>query len=522
MVFGIIMFVLGMIGAITSFVLAMIRTRKIVKNPTSYIDYKSEFKNLLILGGIGTISFTISIGFIYLWAQITPKFYEVLFAVICSLLFYASLFTFYVTFRLHYYRTDIDKTIDKKLFTIYCISIPVGIISLFYSFNGFAEYMTYPLPNGVSFTEGIKYLNPFTSGIAFYAICILCGALLAYAISDHKMYQQYGKHGTLDSTFFIAFPAGIIGARIWYVIGEWKTGGFAENPITIFQIWNGGLTILGGALTGIVVGVLWFMWRNKKYSIWIAVDMVVPTILIAQAIGRLGNFFNVEVHGNPVDAKYFCFLPQIILKNGMFSSENVSLEGTGKIYLPLFLIEALINIGGYFLLSELFGKKLRKYTELGDIAIGYVVFYGLVRVILEPLRDASFNMGEGGYWSWVNSTLFVIVGMLLILFNHLIRYLIRKKKGENKAVSKWEKLCKTLVILISCIGGVFLSCGIVTMTLNKIDLSTVSYNMFNFGVVLLVIGLGVLISVSIPIIYLQEIKSQRSKDTVGGGANEKI
>ena len=157
----------------------------------------------------------------------------------------------------------------------------------------------------------------------------------------------------------------------------------------MFAIWEGGLTILGGAITGIVVGVAWFLWRNKGYNIWLAIDIIVPTILVAQAVGRWGNFFNCEVHGIAMSSEYWKWLPKFILFNSQYSSVSGFAEA-GQIYVPLFFIEFVANLLGYFVLAHLFGVKLRKYTQLGDLAFGYVMWYGMTRVLMEPLRDIIY------------------------------------------------------------------------------------------------------------------------------------
>ena len=506
---GMVLFILFMIVAIMTFVLIVLEVRKTIKGNVAYVDYNRLTKKALLYGGIGTAAFTAALGFIYLWMGVSPKFWEVLFTVICGSLFYSNVFAFYVTFRTHYYLKN-PELIDKRLYRVMMITIPVMILSLFYVFNGFANYMHYPIPNGISFTEGFTYPNTGHSGltIAFYAICILAGAVFVYFLSDHRMYQQYGKHGTIESTFFVAFPAGILGARIWYVIGNWYVDGYNENPIRIFYIWEGGLTILGGAIMGIVVGVLWFMWRNKKLSIWVAVDMIVPTILLAQAIGRLGNFFNIEVHGNPVPISSWSWLPMIIYKNGVYSSSYSHALTDGTFYLPLFLIEGVINVAGYFVISSLFGKLLRKYTELGDLAFGYVAWYGLTRLLLEPLRDVNYNMGSGGYWSWIFSGIFLFAGSLMILGNHIVRYLIRKHKNTPKTTQNTAKSSLITTIIVAAVALVVTVLGAVLMVVSKPDISFLAYNNFNFGIIFLIIGLSIMLYAVCALIYHLEVRKQ--------------
>ena len=502
---GMVLFIIFMLVFVGLTVKVVLDTEGIIRNPIEHLNYKKSLLNILYFTLGAAVSLTLAINFIYLWANISPKAYQLVFAILFTFLFGFSIIAFYVSFRLHYWKVNLPSNIKKILFIVFAVSIPLSIITLFYSFNGFAEYFSYPLVNGLSFTEGFVYKNGFSGGIAFYAICILGGALLSLGLSDHKMYQQYAKHGTLESTFLIAFPAGIIGARLWYVIGNWTRDGFDQDFISIFKIWDGGLTILGGAIMGILVGVLWFRWRNKTLSMWVAADMVIPTILLAQAIGRLGNFFNVEVHGNPVSTQYFAFLPEIFIRNGMYSSSEAALSA-GQMYLPLFFIEAITNVAGYFIISELFGKALRKYTELGDLAIAYIIFYGLVRLTLEPLRSGSYNMGENGYWSWVFSALFVIVGVLLIFVNHLVRHLLRKKKNSQKAPQEWHKNSQITIIVMSVFAGLFIGGGALMMAMNKPVLNALVYNAFNGGVILLTIGVGILMLITVPIIYFFESK----------------
>ena len=506
-VLGLILFIIFMLVAVIGFVKVVLDTRQLLTRPAKFIDWKKTLKTYLFFVLGISISFTISINMIYVWNKITPKIYELLASIFFVFLFISSITLFYISFRLHYYLTDNDKKVDKLLYRIMIISIPVMIITLWYSFNGFANYMTYPLVNALNFAHGFTKPTDSYSGfsIAFYALCILGGAVFVYFLCDHKMYQQYGKHGTLESTFLVAFPAGIIGARIWYVIGNWTVDGFDKEFYRVFFIWEGGLTILGGAITGIVVGVLWFMWRNKKLSIWVAVDMIVPTILLAQAIGRVGNFFNVEVHGNPVPIENWQWLPMIVTKNGTFSSTSPHLTD-GTFYLPLFLIEGFFNVLGYLVLADLFGRVLRKYTELGDLAFGYVLVYGLIRVCLEPLRDSNYNMGEQGYWSWIFSCLFVLFGALGIMGNHLVRYLLRKKKGNIKVNASWKNISLISFISLVAISLICFIVGIVLTTNNKVDFTSLNFDGFNDGVILLTVGSGTLLMAVNPLLFLFEIK----------------
>ena len=481
--------------------------RKLIKSAMIEVDFKGFFSKCALLVGGAVASFlAASFGF-YQWLNASPDAIHIVQLVIGEILFIGGLLTAINCFVVHYYGKNIPEKLDKWLFRIQIIAFVVSAICLFVYTNGLAPYLSYPLVNGISFTEGFVTPKTGSPNIAFYALCIISGAVLVYFVCDHIFYKEYGKHGLLESTFYIAFPAGIIGARIWYVVGNWSVD-FAGQPFwKVFAIWEGGLTILGGAIMGIVVGVLFFMWRNKNLSIWFAVDAIVPTILIAQAVGRWGNFFNCEVHGLLVDDKLFRWLPETIFNNAKYSSTS-SFAPEGQLYVPLFFIECITNLFGYFLIAHVFGKLLGKYHEPGDLCFGYVIWYGLTRVLMEPLRSSDFQMGENGYWSWVWSMIFVFVGTLLIVANHIARLIIKKKKNVYEVKPYDTKLGIISTIAILVIGGALVAVSAFLMSSNKF-VEVVALNKFNVGIILLVLGASVLVTlgISLPILF-ESFKNQ--------------
>lgn len=490
-----VLFIISALVAVVSLGVGIYLVANFIKNIIPKVPFLPLLKRLLIIIGVFSLSFATMMISIHLWAKNNPNGYELTATIIGGLLTALAGSISLFTFLLHYYGKGESKGIselwDKRLFTTLIIAFPIMFLSILFLTEGFAAHMKYPLVNGISFTKG--FVTPDSgesTNIAFYALCILSGAIYVYFICDHKMYLEYGKHGLVESTFLIAFPAGILGARIWYVIGQWNVE-FAHEPFwKVFAIWEGGLTILGGAIMGIVVGVAWFMWRNKGYSIWIAVDLIVPTILIAQAVGRWGNFFNCEVHGVLSSASNWWFLPKFIVNNATYSSTH-GFAPQGQIYVPLFFIECIANLVGYFVLSYVFGKALRKYTQLGDLAFGYVMWYGLTRVLMEPLRDTSFNMGSDGYWSWVWSIVFVVAGALAIALNHLIRYLRKPREVKENYYIGYSAGYLGIGAILIVVGAIMMGQSTFTKTL--------VLNQFNWGLILLSLGIcslfGLLITI---------------------------
>ena len=477
--------------------------RKLVRSAMIEIDFKAFFSKCALLVGGAIISFLVaSFGF-YQWLEASPDVIHIVQLVIGGILFIGGLLIAINCFSVHYYGKNIPEKLDKWLYILLMVGFTVSFFSLFLYTNGLAPYLTYPVANGISFTQGIVTPKTGSPNIAFYALCIVGGAVIVYFLCDHIFYKEYGKHGLLESTFYISFPAGIIGARIWYVVGNWSVD-FAGQPFwKVFAIWEGGLTILGGAIMGIVVGVLFFIWRNKNLSIWFAVDAIVPTILIAQAVGRWGNFFNCEVHGQVASLDYFRWLPEIVWRNAQYSSVSTSLIGSNELYVPLFFIECLTNLFGYFLIAHVFGKLLGKFHEPGDLCFGYVIWYGLTRVLMEPLRFSEFQMGEKGYWSWVWSMIFVFAGSALIVINHLVRFIVKKKKNAYIVKPYDTKLGFISTVTIVATGGALTAIGINMMINNKF-VEVVEYNNFNIGLIILVLGASILLTLAISLPILIE------------------
>ena len=333
------------------------------------------------------------------------------------------------SFILYYWRPDFDEKQRKisRILTFVAIPLLVGGLILFT--EGFAHHIPLgeALPNGISFTQGL--VRPGESSgftIKFYGILIVCGALFPLAITDHMFYKKYGAHNLADSLFIFAFLMGVVGARLWFCLvlePEW----YLAHPADILKITNGGMAIQGGALLGIIAGVSFVLIFRKYIDIRYAMDVAIPTILIAQCIGRWGNFFNQEVYGAALGTDALGFLPTII-RNNMFIG--------GEYRVPLFLIEGAINLAGYFIIRYFFGKLCHCHTGLGYQASFYLIWYGMVRAILEPLREGfTLNVGSSeayGYMqSWIVSFVMIGVGILLFLM-FLTIHLVRKHKNlEN-------------------------------------------------------------------------------------------
>jgi phosphatidylglycerol---prolipoprotein diacylglyceryl transferase len=248
-----------------------------------------------------------------------------------------------------------------------------------------------------------------TIRVYWYAVLILSGAVLAYYISRYFAMKDGVKGETIENIFFVAFPSGLIGTRIWYVLSNLDQ----MNPwYRAFFLWEGGLAIQGGIIFGGIATYYFITRIQKKVSFLKALDYILPNVLIAQAIGRWGNFFNQEVYGACVPRTQLSFLPDFILDQ-MAGGGGIACAVT-QVAQPLFLYEGLLNLAGFILISLVLRKYWTK-RPVGVLGSLYFIHYGIVRAVLEPLRNPIFIMEIASIpTSLVTAIGFVIFGALLI------------------------------------------------------------------------------------------------------------
>ena len=215
----------------------------------------------------------------------------------------------------------------------------------------------------------------FNFDIRFYGIVIAVGLLLA-VMYGLKRSKQFGlkEDDILDGVLGIV-PFAIICARLYYCFFSWDS--YKAEPLKILYIWEGGLAIYGGVI-GAAIGVVVFaLLKRKKVRLTAVLDLVAIAFLIGQSIGRWGNFFNREAFGAETDS---------FLRMGLMNKATEQ-----YIYVhPTFLYESIWNLVGFVALHFL--SKRRQYD--GQIALGYVFWYGLGRTFIEGLRADSLMLGS--------------------------------------------------------------------------------------------------------------------------------
>lgn len=251
-------------------------------------------------------------------------------------------------------------------------------------------------------------INIGSISITWYSICILTGIILAGIIINKE-----AKKNSIPSTFttnlvFWCVVFGILGARIYYVL--FNLNYYSSSPIEIIKVWNGGLAIHGGIIAGVITLIMYC----KKYDVNVLkmTDIAAPGLILAQAIGRWGNFFNAEAHGGIVSKTFLegLHLPNFIIE-GMYIN--------GNYYHPTFLYESLLCIIGFFVLI---GFRSLKNTKLGATTSVYLIWYGIVRFFIESLRTDSLMLG--------NIKMAQLISILMIVLG-IVMFIITKIKCNN-------------------------------------------------------------------------------------------
>ncbi len=221
-----------------------------------------------------------------------------------------------------------------------------------------------------------SYLQLGSLTIHYYGIIIALGLMLAAVYAWRRSHEFGVKADDITDGVLCIVPFAVICARAYYCIFEWDM--YAADPISVLYIWKGGLAIYGGVL-GAVAGMAVYC-KVKKIKLPALLDLVALGFLIGQFIGRWGNFFNREAYGAETDS---------FLRMGLFLTPDGQFSATMRYYHPTFLYESVWNLVGFVALHFL--SKKRRYD--GQIALGYVAWYGLGRAFIEGLRTDSLWWG---------------------------------------------------------------------------------------------------------------------------------
>ena len=250
-------------------------------------------------------------------------------------------------------------------------------------------------------------INDFQVGpfqIRFYALFIILGIILAIIVSAQRMKARGAKAGVAVDIAIWAVPFGIIGGRLFHVATHLNDYvGAGKNPASILYVWEGGLAIYGALLFG-AVGA-WLGARTSGIKLLAYGDILVPGLLLAQAIGRWGNYFNSELYGTPTT------LPWGLQIDSTNPAWPTGLPADTLMH-PTFLYESLWSLAGVGLLLWI-EKRFR--LQWGKLLAAYLVFYSAGRAWIEPLRIDPANVFLGIRTNEWSALLGILLGVILFI-----------------------------------------------------------------------------------------------------------
>ncbi|EGP7063526.1 TPA: prolipoprotein diacylglyceryl transferase [Listeria monocytogenes] len=256
--------------------------------------------------------------------------------------------------------------------------------------------------------NGVQPLDPVaiqigSISVKWYGVIIASAVVIALLLALSEANKRKMDKEIIVDLLIWAIPISIISARIYYVIFEWDF--YKNNLGEIVKIWHGGIAIYG-ALIGAVLTAIIFS-RIKKISFWQLADVVAPSLIIAQAIGRWGNFMNQEAHGAETTRSFLesLHLPDFII-NQMYID--------GAYYQPTFLYESLWNVLGFVILLIIRRTKIRR----GKLFLGYVIWYSFGRFFIEGMRTDSLMWGDFRV-SQALSLLLIVLSIGIIIYRRL-------------------------------------------------------------------------------------------------------
>lgn len=244
--------------------------------------------------------------------------------------------------------------------------------------------------------------------IYWYSIFILIGIISACFIIIRQAKKKKIEEDFIVDLLFYGILAALVGARLYYVL--FNLDYYLSNPLEIFMVWNGGLAIHGGIILGLITVIL--MCKKHKVNIIKVLDILVLGIIIGQAIGRWGNFFNSEAYGSIVSLSSLkaVGIPQFII-NGMYID--------GAYHHPTFLYESIWCFIGFIILM-IIKDKISNGKALGF----YLTWYGIERLFVEGLRTDSLMLGP--------IKIAQLVSIIFIIFGIYYLFIYKNKEETNE------------------------------------------------------------------------------------------
>ncbi|GAE28322.1 prolipoprotein diacylglyceryl transferase [Halalkalibacter wakoensis JCM 9140] len=242
--------------------------------------------------------------------------------------------------------------------------------------------------------------------IYWYGALIGIGVAIGYIMATRETIKRGLPKDTFADLLLWALPISIICARLYYVAFRFEH--YVDDPIRVLYIWEGGLAIHGGLIGGVATAIVYA--KKQNIPIFKLLDIGAPSILLAQAIGRWGNFMNQEVYGGSVTRE---FLENLLLPNFIINQMYIN----GTYYQPTFLYESIWNMIGVVILLYLRRLNLKQ----GEIFYSYLIWYSIGRFVIEGMRLDNLMIGDTLRTAQVAS--------IILIIGAVITWIYRRKAG---------------------------------------------------------------------------------------------
>lgn len=233
--------------------------------------------------------------------------------------------------------------------------------------------------------------------LPWYSVLIVIGVLVGLILCSREEKRRGLPQDTVIDLALWAVPAAIVGARTYFVIFSWDL--FRFDPLSILRIWEGGLAIYGGIIGGLVAILLFS--RIRRIPVTTLTDLVVPALALGQAIGRWGNYFNMEAYGVAVTDPRWQFFPAAVL---------IPESGGDVWHMATFFYESVWDLGIFLLLWFVLRTRVKRP---GIMTLTYLTLYGLGRMLIEGLRTDSLMSGSLRVSQVLSLGLFIL-GLVLL------------------------------------------------------------------------------------------------------------
>lgn len=247
----------------------------------------------------------------------------------------------------------------------------------------------------------------FSFSIRYYGLTMATAVLVGFFVAQWRLRFYKLSSQVLEDNFLYLIIFGFLGARVYHVFSNFSY--YWQSPLEIFQVWHGGLAIFGSILGGLLA-TLWIT-RKEKIGIWVLLDWLTPSLILGQAIGRIGNLFNYELLGKPMSGFLSIYVPEEFRPYEFSQFSH---------FLPFAALEAVCNLALFFIILWL-EKRYFRYSGKGLVFAVYLVGFGFIRFILETQKIEGFRVSGLVPFNVLAGAALMILGIFIFIRRKQVR-----------------------------------------------------------------------------------------------------